>query len=90
MSYFSGSTVGTVVAFQLSGFLCESKWGWPSTFWAVGGICLSLFVILTVFGAGSPSAHKSISEKEKTYIMGRVDDGNTKVGSNLKIRVIFN
>ncbi|KAJ8731678.1 hypothetical protein PYW07_004842 [Mythimna separata] len=75
---YTGSTSGTILAFQLSGYLSESKWGWPSTFWAVGLIFLGLFAILTIFGAASPSDHKTISEEEKTFIMGRVDDGNTK------------
>ncbi|KAJ8731677.1 hypothetical protein PYW07_004841 [Mythimna separata] len=75
---YAGSTSGTIIAFQLSGYLSESRWGWPSTFWAVGLICLGLFAILTIFGAASPSEHKTISEEEKTFIMGRVDDGNTK------------
>ncbi|KAJ8731679.1 hypothetical protein PYW07_004843 [Mythimna separata] len=74
----TGSTVGTILAFQLSGYLSESRWGWPSTFWAVGLMCLGLFAILTIFGAASPSEHKTISAEEKTFIMGRVDDGNNK------------
>ncbi|KAJ8721784.1 hypothetical protein PYW08_004186 [Mythimna loreyi] len=75
---YTGSTSGTILAFQLSGYLSESKWGWPSTFWAVGLIFLGLFAILTIFGAATPADHKTISEEEKTFIMGRVDDGNTK------------
>ncbi|KAJ8731680.1 hypothetical protein PYW07_004844 [Mythimna separata] len=75
---YTGATAGTIIAFQLSGYLSESKWGWPSTFWAIGLMCLSVFAILTIFGAESPSAHKSISEEEKTYIMGRIDDGKAK------------
>ncbi|KAJ8721785.1 hypothetical protein PYW08_004187 [Mythimna loreyi] len=75
---YSGSISGTIIAFQLSGFLSESRWGWPSTFWAVGLMCLALFTILTIFGAASPSDHRTISEEEKSFIMGRVDDGNTK------------
>ncbi|KAJ8721778.1 hypothetical protein PYW08_004180 [Mythimna loreyi] len=75
---YTGATTGTIVAFQLSGFLSESKWGWPSTFWAIGLICLGVFAILTIFGAESPSDHKTISEEEKTYIMGRIDYGKTK------------
>uniref|UniRef100_A0A2A4JIZ6 Major facilitator superfamily (MFS) profile domain-containing protein n=1 Tax=Heliothis virescens TaxID=7102 RepID=A0A2A4JIZ6_HELVI len=74
----TGSIVGTVLAFQLSGFLSESKWGWPSAFWVVGLICLFLFAILTVFGAASPAVHKTISDEEKNYILGRIDDGKVR------------
>uniref|UniRef100_A0A2H1X2V7 SFRICE_018480 n=1 Tax=Spodoptera frugiperda TaxID=7108 RepID=A0A2H1X2V7_SPOFR len=75
---YTGSTLGTVIAFQMAGYLAESRWGWPSTFWVVGAICMALFAVLTIFGAASPPKHKSISEEEKTYIMGRVDDGTVK------------
>ncbi|KAJ8721780.1 hypothetical protein PYW08_004182 [Mythimna loreyi] len=80
---FTGSTSGTILAFQLSGYLSESRWGWPSTFWAVGLMFLGLFAILTIFVAASPSDHKTISEEEKIFIMGQVDNGNTK--KHLKI-----
>lgn len=75
---YTGSTLGTVIAFQMAGYLADSRWGWPTTFWAVGAICMGLFTVLTIFGAASPPRHKTISEEEKTYIMGRVDDGTVK------------
>ncbi|KAH9630962.1 hypothetical protein HF086_013501 [Spodoptera exigua] len=75
---YTGSTLGTVIAFQMAGYLADTRWGWPSTFWAVGAICIGLFTVLTIFGAASPPRHKTISEDEKTYIMGRVDDGTVK------------
>ncbi|CAD0247141.1 unnamed protein product [Spodoptera exigua] len=75
---YTGSTLGTVIAFQMAGYLADTRWGWPSTFWAVGAICIGLFTVLTIFGAASPPRHKTISEEEKTYIMGRVDDGTVK------------
>ncbi|KAI8436406.1 hypothetical protein MSG28_010004 [Choristoneura fumiferana] len=36
-----GTTLGTVIAFQLSGLLASSAAGWPSTFWVVGSGFLS-------------------------------------------------
>ncbi|XP_075981212.1 putative inorganic phosphate cotransporter [Anticarsia gemmatalis] len=75
---YTGLTVGTVVAFQMAGFLGASRWGWPSTFWAVGGIFFLCFILLTVFGSATPSDHKSISEEEKNYIMGHANSGGTK------------
>ncbi|CAH0585970.1 unnamed protein product [Chrysodeixis includens] len=75
---YTGSTIGTVVAFQLSGLLSDSRWGWPSVFWAVGMICLALFLVLTVFGAATPAQHRSISVEEKNYIMGRIVEGKVR------------
>ncbi|PZC74369.1 hypothetical protein B5X24_HaOG207932 [Helicoverpa armigera] len=75
---YTGSTIGTVLGFQLSGVLSETKWGWPSAFWAVGLICLAFFLLLTIFGAASPANHKNISDDEKNYILGRIDDGKVR------------
>ncbi|XP_059058440.1 putative inorganic phosphate cotransporter [Achroia grisella] len=65
---YTGSTVGTVVAFQVGGILAESAGGWPSIFWASGGICLVTFALLTIFGAATPAEHKSITVAEKNFI----------------------
>ncbi|XP_068633425.1 putative inorganic phosphate cotransporter [Battus philenor] len=72
---YTGSLLGTVAAFQIGGILGASRWGWPSTFWVTGVLCLIMFTLLTVFGAASPSQHKSISDDEKNFILGRIDDG---------------
>ncbi|XP_047991668.1 putative inorganic phosphate cotransporter isoform X2 [Leguminivora glycinivorella] len=72
---YSGSTIGTVIAFQSSGALSSSKAGWPATFWLFGAVCIAAFILLTFFAAGSPTEHKKISEEEKTFILGRIDDG---------------
>ncbi|XP_075981145.1 putative inorganic phosphate cotransporter [Anticarsia gemmatalis] len=75
---YTGVTVGTVVAFQMSGFLGASSWGWPSTFYTVGVICFACFVILTIFGSATPLHHKNISEEEKNYILGGISKKSTK------------
>ncbi|CAB3229008.1 unnamed protein product [Arctia plantaginis] len=74
----TGLTLGTVIAFQLAGFLGASKWGWPSTYYVVGVICMLCFIVLTVFGAANPLEHKSISQEEKNYIMRAANKGNGK------------
>ncbi|CAB3229007.1 unnamed protein product [Arctia plantaginis] len=76
----TGLTIGTVIAFQLAGFLGSSKWGWPSIFYATGVICLLCFILITIFGASNPSEHKSVTEKEKNYIKGSFIDNNDKSG----------
>ncbi|XP_063384205.1 putative inorganic phosphate cotransporter isoform X2 [Cydia fagiglandana] len=77
---YSGSTIGTVIAFQSSGALSSSKAGWPATFWFFGSVCIAAFILLTMFSANSPTEHKNISEEEKTFILGRIDDGIKKSG----------
>ncbi|XP_072948848.1 putative inorganic phosphate cotransporter isoform X2 [Epargyreus clarus] len=75
---YTGSGFGTIVAFQLGGVLADSRWGWPSTFWTTGIMCLIGFTLLTIFGANSPEEHSTISKKEKHYILGHSDDDNKK------------
>lgn len=75
--------LGTVVAFQVGGVLGASSWGWPATFWLAGALCLLVFALLTVFGAASPADHKKISEEEKNFILGRIDDGVKRVNTSL-------
>ncbi|KAL0883515.1 hypothetical protein ABMA27_016880 [Loxostege sticticalis] len=69
---FTGSTFGTVLGFQAAGLLAAK--GWPYTFWATGSLCLVMFLILTLFGASSPSEHKTISDMEKMFITGKASD----------------
>ncbi|XP_037868560.1 putative inorganic phosphate cotransporter isoform X3 [Bombyx mori] len=77
---YTGTTLGTVIGFQLGGFLAESRWGWPTTFWVVGILCILCSIIMTIFGAASPNDHKSISEEEKMFIFGDRSDKLIKSG----------
>ncbi|CAF4907533.1 unnamed protein product [Pieris macdunnoughi] len=67
---YTGSGLGTVMGFQFSGLLAYSRFGWPSTFWTIGVLCLLGFTLITLFGAATPMKHKSISEEERNYIIG--------------------
>ncbi|XP_041979289.1 putative inorganic phosphate cotransporter [Aricia agestis] len=69
---YTGSGVGTIVGFQMAGLLASSRFGWPSSFWVVGVLCLIGFILLTVWGSATPDQHRSISEAEKAYIMGDI------------------
>ncbi|CAG9562235.1 unnamed protein product [Danaus chrysippus] len=79
---YTGSGVGTVLAFQVAGVLAFSRFGWPSTFWFTGITCFVAFVLITVFGSARPDDHKSISEAEKLFIIGKVSH---RVQQNVKI-----
>lgn len=71
--------VGAVLAFQVGGFLADTALGWPSTFWVTGGLCITMAILLTIFGAASPQQHKSITDQERNFILGRVFTGAEKV-----------
>lgn len=71
--------VGAVLAFQLGGFLAESALGWPSMFWLTGGLCIIMAILMTIFGAASPQQHKSITDQERNFILGREHIGPEKV-----------
>ncbi|XP_026315265.1 ascorbate transporter, chloroplastic-like [Hyposmocoma kahamanoa] len=75
---YIGSMIGAVLAFQLGGFLAESPLDWPSTFWVTGGLCITMAILMTVFGAASPQQHKSITDLERNFILGRVCTGIEK------------
>ncbi|XP_073964367.1 putative inorganic phosphate cotransporter [Choristoneura fumiferana] len=76
---YTGTLLGTVLAFQIAGLMASCAAGWPSTFWVTGGLCICAFTLLTIFGAASPADHKTISDAEKNFILGRIDDGKKKV-----------
>ncbi|XP_014359119.2 putative inorganic phosphate cotransporter [Papilio machaon] len=86
---YTGSVLGTVVAFQVGGVLGASSWGWPATFWLAGALCLLVFVLLTIFGAASPADHKNISEDEKNFILGRIDDGVKRAKARMPWRAVL-
>lgn len=71
--------VGAVLAFQLGGFLADSPLGWPSMFWLTGSLCITMAVLTTIFGAPSPQEHKSITDQERNFILGRMHTGLEKV-----------
>lgn len=64
----TGSHVGPLIGFPLSGFLASSKGGWPSIFYVTGGLGCLWVVLWYWFGANAPGDHKMISESERTYI----------------------
>ncbi|KAI5639137.1 major facilitator superfamily domain-containing protein [Phthorimaea operculella] len=75
---YAGPMIGTILAYHVSGFLSVSRHGWPSIFWLAGILCILMGFLLTWMVAPSPQQHKSISEKEKNYILGGVKDQTEK------------
>lgn len=65
---FSGSNVGILVGFQLSGFLAASKGGWPSVFYATGGLGCVWVLLWIWIGASTPAEHATITTVERDFI----------------------
>ncbi|XP_074663225.1 sialin-like isoform X1 [Tubulanus polymorphus] len=65
---YSGTIVGNVFTFFVSGVLCEYT-GWPSIFYLIGGLSLLWCVIWFVFVFDSPEVHPRISQIERSFIL---------------------
>lgn len=80
---YSGSYVGTVVAFISSGYLCSSSFlgGWPSVFYVFGSFGCIWFCFWCVFTASAPRSHRWISLAEKEYLETEIaKNANPNVG----------
>lgn len=65
---YVGSNVGILVGFQLSGFLAASKGGWPSVFYATGGLGCVWVLLWIWIGASTPAEHATITTVERDFI----------------------
>ncbi|KAL0272549.1 UNVERIFIED_CONTAM: hypothetical protein PYX00_005477 [Menopon gallinae] len=65
---FSGSQIGTIVTFVVSGYLAASSVGWPLIFYVFGGLGFAWCLLWFFVAANNPAEHSFISEKEKNYI----------------------
>nr|CAH7751237.1 unnamed protein product [Callosobruchus chinensis] len=64
----SGALLGVIVTMPVTGILCSSSWGWPSTFYLNGALGLIWLVLWIFLAADTPYNHKFITESEKKYI----------------------
>ncbi|XP_066925444.1 vesicular glutamate transporter 2-like [Clytia hemisphaerica] len=69
---YTGLQSGSVVALSTSGYLADSSYGWPSSFYLYGGLSFIVSVLWFIFVYDSPSQHPFISDEEKTYIQKHV------------------
>lgn len=74
---FAGSQFGTVLVMPLSGFLAATC-GWPYIFYASGCANLICGIAWLKFGAETPAVHKTISNKEKSYIQESLGQTESK------------
>ncbi|CAH1988228.1 unnamed protein product [Acanthoscelides obtectus] len=69
----SGSLLGVIVTMPVTGFLCSSSWGWPSSFYFNGALGVMWLALWIVLAADTPFDHKFISQVEKKYIASSLD-----------------
>jgi len=67
----SGTFVGTIVSFPLSGWLCDLEFdnGWPLSFYVPAAMGFLLFIGWVFLVYDNPAVHPRIDEEEKTYIL---------------------
>ena len=75
---FSGGSVGAVLTFAASGFLCSSDGGWPSIFYVTGSLALLWTLVWFWLIYDSPSTHPTISQEERDYIIASLEEKSQK------------
>ncbi|CAH3189327.1 unnamed protein product [Porites evermanni] len=77
---YEGKELGTILGMPLAGVLCASDiWGgWPSVFYAFGGVGILWFFIWMMFTYNRPANHPRISIKEREYIHATIGAGQDK------------
>ncbi|CAH1785719.1 unnamed protein product [Owenia fusiformis] len=73
---YAGAFLGNVVAFPLSGVLCEYGFdgGWPSVFYFFSILTFVWFIFWNIFVFDAPDQHPRINKLEKRYIMNSLCD----------------
>uniref|UniRef100_A0A914D5S8 Major facilitator superfamily (MFS) profile domain-containing protein n=1 Tax=Acrobeloides nanus TaxID=290746 RepID=A0A914D5S8_9BILA len=77
---YAGAQIGNVLVMPISGLLCKYGFagGWPSIFYILGVFGLLWCILWFCFVADSPQKHRSISEKERNYIVGSLRESGGK------------
>ncbi|XP_046556674.1 sialin-like isoform X1 [Haliotis rubra] len=80
---FSGSFVGNILTFVISGYLCAEGFdnGWGSIFYVIGAANLLWVIVWFIFVSDSPSDHSSITDEEREYIVKSIGDTTKRVTS---------
>lgn len=76
-----GINMGSIVSAPLTGFLCDSVWGWDAAFYVSGVIVLVVFALFSCFVTSEPEGHFLLSKRELNYIKRDVN-GNEKDGKS--------
>ncbi|XP_065897724.1 sialin-like [Dysidea avara] len=69
---FAGPYVGNIIAFPLSGVLCDTM-GWPWVFYCFGVAGIVWFVAWLLLAFDTPASHPRISPEEQHYIESTIE-----------------
>ncbi|CAH1154733.1 unnamed protein product [Phaedon cochleariae] len=87
---YTGGTFGIILCLPITGVICSGYWGWPASFYLFGSLGLMWALAWSVFGADTPSTHKTISNIERKYIETSLGQIEYKVcGLNHSLKRIF-
>ncbi|KAF6205435.1 hypothetical protein GE061_019607 [Apolygus lucorum] len=81
---WTGPQLGTIIMLVTGGQLAGGDSGWPAIFYYSGILSIVWGVFCLIFGADSPSKHKSMTEIERRYIQANTPTAN-KDGKRTKI-----
>lgn len=72
---FAGNTLGTIVGQLVIGPLCQTPWGWPTSFYVSALATIIWCVLWIMFAADSPEKNPRITNEELLFITLRVGKG---------------
>ncbi|XP_049817360.1 putative inorganic phosphate cotransporter isoform X2 [Aethina tumida] len=77
---YAGGPLGNVIALPLTGYIADSKLGWPLAFYLYGTVGLLWAVMWFFLGSNSPSENKLMSDEERKFIQSETaGDDHSKV-----------
>ncbi|XP_076047077.1 putative inorganic phosphate cotransporter isoform X2 [Oratosquilla oratoria] len=86
---FGGSLFGTVVTLPISGWLCQTHWGWPSVFYFFGVLGLAWGWLWFQLAHDTPDQHPTISLEEKLHIKHSIGGHKKSQALPVPWRAIF-
>lgn len=75
---YSGAQFGIMTMLPTAGLIANSAGGWPAIFYISGAVGLVWVLVWSLIGASSPAEHPTISDSEKTFIIGSQNNTLTK------------
>lgn len=84
-----GDALGLIVGQAASGMLCASSWGWPSSFYACGGVGIVWFILWAALTSDRPETSSRITEAERRYITQTLHTGGEESTTHVPWRRIL-
>ncbi|XP_023018358.2 putative inorganic phosphate cotransporter [Leptinotarsa decemlineata] len=65
---YAGGPLGTVMVMPIAGYFSDSRMGWQTVFYLLGGVGLVWVAMFLICGSDSPTHHKTITKEELRFI----------------------